>query len=90
MNQRAMEPVTEALDYVQGRLNFQVATTERAVTYRYVPPPGTPDRSPRYAAHMVPVYNARPICGALSVDREGFRLENHTSAVSNFYDEAEV
>jgi hypothetical protein len=90
MNQRTMEPATEALDCVQGRLNFQVATAERTVTYRYAPAPGTPDRSPRYAAHTVPVYNARTICGALSLDREGFRLVNHTSAVSNFYDESEV
>src|ERR1700688_2414003 len=90
MNQPTMEPATEALESVQGRLNFQVATAERTVTYRYAPPAGTPDRSPRYAAHTVPVYNARAICGALSLDREGFRLVNHTSAVSNFYDESEV
>ncbi len=90
MDQPTIEPTTETLEYVQGRLNFQIATAERTVTYRYAPPPGTPDRSPRCAAHTVPVYNARAICRALSLDREGFRLVSHTSAVSNFYDESEV
>jgi hypothetical protein len=90
MSQPTIEPVTEAAEFVSGRLNFQVPTAARPITYRYAPPPGTPDRSPRYALHTVPVYNARAAGGGLSLDREGFRMVNHAGRALNFYAEDEV
>src|SRR5271155_935890 len=88
MGQPMIEPATP--ESVPGRLNFQVPTAERPVTYRYTPPPGTPDRAPRYAPHTVPVYNARAIGSGLSLDREGFRLVTHAGPALNFYAEDEV
>jgi hypothetical protein len=40
--------------------------------------------------HPVPIRDARAIVGRLSLDREGFELRPHQTAVSNFYDAAEV
>jgi len=40
--------------------------------------------------YEVTIHNARPINNSLSVHREGFVLVNHTTKVSNFYNEEEV
>jgi hypothetical protein len=40
--------------------------------------------------HLVPIHDARAIVERLSLDREGFELRPHQTAVSNFYDAAEV
>ncbi len=44
----------------------------------------------RYEWRTVPIHDGRPIARALSIDREGFALLNHDSAVGNFYDDQEV
>lgn len=43
-----------------------------------------------FEAHVVPISNMREIAGALSVDREGFELLKHTTAVSDLYDDDAV
>jgi len=40
--------------------------------------------------YEVTIHNARPINNSFSVHKEGFVLVNHTSKVSNFYNEEEV
>ena len=43
-----------------------------------------------FEAHVVPISDMREIAGTLSVDREGFELLKHTTAVSDLYDDAAV
>jgi hypothetical protein len=38
----------------------------------------------------VPIYDARPVLGQLSLEQQGFILRRHHTAVTNFLDEAEV
>jgi hypothetical protein len=43
-----------------------------------------------FEAHVVPISDMREIAGALSVDRGGFELLKHTTAVSDLYDDDAV
>jgi len=43
-----------------------------------------------FEAHVVPISDMREIAGTLSVDREGFELLKHTTAVSDLYDDDAV
>jgi hypothetical protein len=83
-------PVIENLPYVEAILNYLVPMAEKPVYYTYEPPAGIPQRNGSYEAHKQPIRNARPIAQNLSLDREGFALVSHHSAVRNFYDDDEV
>ncbi len=58
--------------------------------YTYTPPPGVVQTNRRVASQIVSIRDARPIADQFSLDRHGFALRRHTSAVVNFYDEDEV
>ena len=78
------------LPHVEAELNYLAAMTERPRNYTYEPPAGVPRSNASHEAHRVPVLSARPIVGEVSLDREGFALLHHASAVADFYDEDEV
>ena len=78
------------LDSITAPLNFLEPMAERPVAYNYEPPPGTPQRTGKSIEHQVAIRDARPLIGQLSLDREGFVLLHHQTAVSNFYDEEEI
>jgi len=78
------------LKSVVAPLNFLVAMTEKPVAYNYEPPPGVPVRTGKSEEHCVPIRDARPLIGQLSLDKEGFVLLRHQTAVKNFYDESEI
>src|SRR5260221_3090846 len=40
--------------------------------------------------HPLPIHDGRAIIERLSLDRQGFELRHHQTAVSNFYDADEV
>jgi hypothetical protein len=48
------------------------------------------ERLGRYAPYRVAIHNARAVADRLSLDREGFVLLDQPSAVTDFYDEAQV
>jgi hypothetical protein len=75
---------------VVAPLNFMEPMAEKPFSYNYEPPPGTPLRNTRPETHEVMVRDARPISGALSLDREGFVLIRRPTAVKDLYDEAEI
>jgi len=75
---------------VVAPLNFLVPMAEKPVAYNYEPPPGTPVRSGKSETHRVPIHDARPMVGDLSLDKEGFVLLQHQTAVTNFYDEEQI
>src|ERR1700759_4989843 len=82
--------VVADLNTVVAPLNFLVPMAERPVAYNYEPPPGVPVRTGQSEEHQVAIRDARPLIGRLSLDKEGFILLHHQSAVKNFYDEDEI
>jgi hypothetical protein len=73
---------------VEADLNYQVPNGARPYRYMYDPPPGVPRETGTYRAHRVPIVNARVAAppGGLSIDRNGFELHAHTSALDDFSD----
>ena len=78
------------LGVVVAQLNFLVPMAEKPVAYNCEPPPGVPVRTGKREEHRVSIRDARPLIGQLSLDKEGFVLLHHQSAVKNFYDEDEI
>jgi hypothetical protein len=58
----------------------------------YNPPPGTalPRRDGNYRPFTVAMHDGRQVADKLSLDREGFELVRHETAVKDFYDDDEV
>jgi hypothetical protein len=85
-------PITPVPDdnAVGAQMTYLADTAVKPVTYN--PPPGTGEqrRVGNYGAFPVHIRNARPIAGALDLDREGFVLRRHETAVRDFYDEREL
>jgi hypothetical protein len=78
----------ETLPHVAGVLNYLKATNEKPRTYAFEQPGGAP--GPAHEPHTVRVHDVRPVAAHLSLDREGFALIGHRSAVSDFADERQV
>ncbi len=81
--------ISRAVD-VEADLLYIAPMSERAYSYTYDPPPGVPRTSTVNAAHRVTMHDARPTASDLSLDREGFELIEHRSAVHDFYDAEEL
>jgi hypothetical protein len=82
--------VSQNLNSVVAPLNFLAPMAEKPVAYNYEPPPGTPLRTGRNVEYQVAIRDARPIVDQLSLDKEGFVLIHHQTAVTNFYDEEQI
>ncbi|MGA7864628.1 MAG: CmcJ/NvfI family oxidoreductase [Stellaceae bacterium] len=82
--------VVADLRTVVAPLNFLLPMAEKPVAYNYEPPPGVLVRTGKSEEHRVPIRDARPMIGRLSLDKEGFVLLRHHTAVKNFYDEDEI
>ncbi|CAG4906562.1 CmcJ/NvfI family oxidoreductase [Paraburkholderia saeva] len=84
--------VIEQAAVVEADLNYLVATREKPATYAGEPPAGVPLRSGTYRMQRVSIANARvsPPPGGLSLDRNGFELRSHTSALRDFSDRAAI
>ena len=82
--------VSLELKSIVAPLNFLAPMAEKPVAYNYEPPPGTPQRTGRNVEYQVQIRDARPIVDQLSLDKEGFVLINRQTAVTNFYDEAQI
>jgi hypothetical protein len=80
----------ESLPFVTAELNYLAPTAGKPRTYAYDPPPGEPKSTNLPEPHQVPVFDGRPLAGSFSLDREGFALVRHPTAVKDFYDEAEI
>jgi hypothetical protein len=78
------------LNSVVAPLNFLVPMAEKPVAYNYDPPPGVPARTGKSEERWVAIRDARPLIGRLSLDKQGFVLLRHQTAVRNFYSEQEI
>ena len=81
---------TETLPHVMAPLNYLAPMAERPRNYTYDPPPGVPRSNSLAETHVVPILSARPITAEITLDREGFAVVHHDSAVRDFNDDDEV
>jgi len=80
----------DALPHVDAALNYLGRMIERPHTYTYDPPAGVARSNIVNEPHVVPIYDARVVAPGATVDREGFAVLHHRSAVQDFYDEGEL
>ncbi len=78
------------LPSVEADLNYLVPMAEKPRNYTYEPAPGIARTNVVHEPHRLRIRNARPLAAELSLDREGFKLVAHESAVRDFYDEGEL
>jgi hypothetical protein len=85
-----LDHTAEVRPYVEAALTYLADASVKPQTYN--PPPGTgvPRRLGNYGQFRVRIYDARPVADSLSLDREGFALTRHDTAVADFYDEKQV
>jgi hypothetical protein len=75
------------LGHVETALSYLVDSSERPVTYMYEPSLTEPPvRSIKSTRHPASIFDGRPILGDLSLDRQGFVLLHHETAIKDFYD----
>src|SRR5690348_11052644 len=87
-----MEPAAERQSPIpiDASLNYIAESSEKPVYYAYDPPPGVPRVSGRFVAQTMPIQNARAAQEEFSLDKQGFELYRHDTAVVDFYDREEV
>lgn len=86
----SLSSIAENSTTVEATLNYLAPTAERPRTYAYDPPPHIPRTTAVNVPFRVPIRDGRPIANELTLDRHGFALITHRSAVRNFYDDDEV
>src|SRR5436309_11898723 len=82
--------VIERLPRVEGLLNYLAPMAEKPMNLTYDPPPGVAGSTGIPEPHVMPIHDARPVAGRLTLDGEGLALIEHCSAVKDFYDEDEL
>jgi len=75
---------------VTAEINYLAPTSGKPRTYAFDPPPGEPKTTALPEPHQVPIFDARLTASSISLDREGFALVRHPTAVKNFVDDREV
>ena len=84
------ETKIESLPFVTAELNYLAPVSGKPRTYAFDPPPGEPQSTNLPEPHHVPIFDGRAIANTFSLDREGFALVRHPTAVKDFYDEAQI
>lgn len=82
--------VIERLPHVEGVLNYLKPTADKPRTYAFEQLPGGPRANPVHEPHTVSIHDVRPVAAQMSLDREGFALRTHRSAVTDFADEDQL
>lgn len=90
MKSRLHARSVDGLSRVQARINYLVPMAERPVTYVDEAPPGVKQINAVYRPYDAWIYDARTVLKDLSLEREGFVLAHHTSAVQDFWDDRQV
>jgi hypothetical protein len=89
MSDTAEFPIARARD-LETELNYLAAGIERPRIYTDAAPPGEPQSTFATESHTVRVRDVRAATEQASLDRQGFALMRHTSAVRDFWDEEEI
>ncbi len=80
----------KAAGSVEAVLHYLVATGEKPVSYITEPGSGPVRRKAQYAKHAMAIRDGRAASDRPNLDREGFTLVDHDTAIADFYDEAAV
>jgi hypothetical protein len=80
----------QAGNWVEASMNYLADLSIKPVTHNPTQGTGVPRRIGNYRNFPVRIYDARTKAHAFSLDRAGFALTHHDTAVADFYDEAEV
>jgi hypothetical protein len=85
-------PRAGTLQAVDAELNYLRTGEGRPVSYTFEPPPGVPWTSGALEPRRVTIRDARPLAaaGELSLDKSGFERIAHTSALTDFTDDAAI
>jgi hypothetical protein len=83
-------PVDVSTSVVLADLNYLVPTRERPRSFAYVPTDGSPVSTVVSEAHRSPIHDIRGHEQAFSLDGQGFAVAQHRSAVTDFWDEAQI
>jgi len=75
---------------LEADLHYLAAGIERPRTYTDTPPDGEPQSTFRTDPHRVLIRDARAASERATLDREGFALIRHDSAVRDFWNDEEV
>src|SRR5580704_13218782 len=89
-----MEPTIQEQPFAESKvviaqLNYLAEATPKPINYAY-DPLRVPPRSGKYLEQSVAIRNGRKVPWNLALDTNGFVLEEHESAVKDFYDSDEV
>lgn len=76
--------------YVEGVLHYLKPGMTKPRYYTFRPPSGVSASSAEYEGRSVLIHDMRSGPLDLSLDREGFLLASHQSAVADFYDESQL
>ncbi len=79
-----------SLPQVTGEIVYLARTAEKPHTYTYDPPAGVPKTNIVSEPHSVPIFDMRPVADGLTLDVQGFALVPAPTAVTDFYDEAQL
>jgi hypothetical protein len=82
--------VVSSLPQVTGEVVYLAKTPERPHVYTYDPPDGVAKTNIIPEAHSVPIFDMRPVADGLKLDVQGFALVDAPTAVTDFYDEAQL
>jgi hypothetical protein len=84
------DDVASELPHVEAALNYLAPSQGKPSTYAYAVPEGVAQTNIVNEPHVVPIHDIRAAAPDAALDREGFALIRHRSAVRDFYDEAEI
>jgi hypothetical protein len=82
--------LADSLTSIQAPLNFSAPIDGKPARYVDAPTDGVYRNATQDDTHIVSVRNARPILGTLSLDVQGFAVLQQPTAVTNFYDPAQI
>jgi hypothetical protein len=85
-----LERKIESLPFVLAELNYLAPTIGKPRTYALDPPPGEPKSTALPEPHQVAIFDGRTVSNSFSLDREGFALVRHPTAVRDFFDDKEI
>jgi hypothetical protein len=79
-----------SLPQVTGEIVYLARTPDKPYTYTYDPPEGVPKTNIVSEPHGVPIFDMRPVADGLTLDVQGFTLVPAPTAVTDFFDEAQL
>jgi hypothetical protein len=82
--------IVSSLPRVLGEVVYLAKTPEKPHTYTYDPPDGVARTNIVNEPHTIPIFDMRSLADGLTLDGQGFALVDAPTAITDFYDPAQV